>query len=67
MTEMQMEIWGDFACFTRPESKIERIPLLLVSRFSGRTAQKSAEIKNNVTPRGWRIDLVCLPSWGVLY
>lgn len=25
MNEISMEVWGDFACFTRPESKVERL------------------------------------------
>lgn len=37
MNEIQMEIWGDFACFSRPESKVERLtyPVMTPSAARG--------------------------------
>ena len=37
MNEIQMEVWGDFACFSRPESKVERLtyPVMTPSAARG--------------------------------
>ncbi len=37
MNENQMEVWGDFACFSRPESKVERLtyPVMTPSAARG--------------------------------
>lgn len=37
MNEITMEVWGDFACFTRPESKVERLtyPVMTPSAARG--------------------------------
>ena len=37
MNEIQMEVWGDFACFSRPESKVERLtyPVMTLSAARG--------------------------------
>ncbi|MBQ9907270.1 MAG: type I-C CRISPR-associated protein Cas5 [Oscillospiraceae bacterium] len=37
MNEVQIEVWGDFACFSRPESKVERLtyPVMTPSAARG--------------------------------
>lgn len=37
MNEVKVEVWGDFACFTRPESKVERLsyPVMTPSAARG--------------------------------
>ena len=37
MNDVTMEVWGDFACFTRPESKVERLtyPVMTPSAARG--------------------------------
>lgn len=37
MNEIQIEVWGDFACFSRPESKVERLtyPVMTPSAARG--------------------------------
>ncbi len=37
MNEIQMEVWGDFACFSRPEGKVERLtyPVMTPSAARG--------------------------------
>ena len=37
MKQIQMEVWGDFACFSRPESKVERLtyPVMTPSAARG--------------------------------
>ena len=37
MNEIQMEVWGDLACFSRPESKVERLtyPVMTPSAARG--------------------------------
>ena len=37
MNEITMEVWGDFACFSRPESKVERLtyPVMTPSAARG--------------------------------
>lgn len=37
MDEIKMEVWGDFACFSRPESKVERLtyPVMTPSAARG--------------------------------
>lgn len=37
MNEIKMEVWGDFACFSRPESKVERLtyPVMTPSAARG--------------------------------
>ena len=37
MHKIKMEVWGDFACFTRPESKVERLtyPVMTPSAARG--------------------------------
>ena len=34
--EITMEIWGDFACFTRPESKVERLTYPVITPSAAR-------------------------------
>ena len=37
MNEIKIEVWGDFACFSRPESKVERLtyPVMTPSAARG--------------------------------
>lgn len=34
--EITMEVWGDFACFTRPESKVERLTYPVITPSAAR-------------------------------
>lgn len=35
-SEIVMEVWGDFACFTRPESKVERLTYPVITPSAAR-------------------------------
>lgn len=36
MNEIQVEIWGDFACWSRPESKVERLTYPMITPSAAR-------------------------------
>lgn len=36
MNEISMEVWGDFACFSRPESKVERLTYSVMTPSAAR-------------------------------
>lgn len=36
MNEIKIEVWGDFACFTRPESKVERLTYPVITPSAAR-------------------------------
>ena len=36
MNEIKIEIWGDFACFSRPESKVERLTYPVITPSAAR-------------------------------
>ena len=36
LNEITMEVWGDFACFTRPESKVERLTYPVITPSAAR-------------------------------
>ena len=36
MSELALEVWGDYACFTRPESKVERLSYLVITPSAAR-------------------------------
>ena len=36
MNEIQIEVWGDFACFSRPESKVERLTYPVITPSAAR-------------------------------
>lgn len=36
MNEVTVEVWGDFACFTRPESKVERLTYPVITPSAAR-------------------------------
>lgn len=36
MNEVTMEVWGDFACFSRPESKVERLTYPVITPSAAR-------------------------------
>ena len=36
MKEITIEVWGDFACFTRPESKVERLTYPVITPSAAR-------------------------------
>ena len=36
MNEIKIEVWGDFACFSRPESKVERLTYPVITPSAAR-------------------------------
>lgn len=36
MDEIEVEVWGDFACFSRPESKVERLSYPVITPSAAR-------------------------------
>ena len=56
-----LEVWGDFACFTRPEMKVERFSYLVITPSAARGIELSA-IKPKLIWRARRLSIESLKS-----
>ena len=50
---LEVKFWGDFACFTRPEMKVERVTYPMMTPSAARGALEAIFWKPQVT---WRVD-----------
>jgi CRISPR-associated protein Cas5d len=56
MKEFVVEVWGDLACFSRPEAKVERLSYPVMTPSAARGLLDSIYCKYNEF--GWRIDRI---------
>ena len=56
MKQFLVEVWGDLACFTRPETKVERMSYPVMTPSAARGLLDSIYCK--YTEFGWRIDRI---------
>lgn len=56
MQTFVMEVWGDFACFTRPETKVERFSYPVMTPSAARGVMDAIYAKPEEF--GWRIDRI---------
>jgi CRISPR-associated protein Cas5d len=57
-----LEVWGDFACFSRPELKVERFSYPIITPSAARGIFDAIYSKPNADPRqaqfGWQVTMV---------
>jgi CRISPR-associated protein Cas5d len=56
MRQFIVEVWGDFACFTRPEAKVERFTYPVITPSAARGVLDAIYVKP--IEFGWRIDKI---------
>lgn len=56
MREFVLEVWGDLACFSRPETKVERLSYPVITPSAARGLLDSIYCKYNEF--GWRVDRI---------
>lgn len=56
MKVFQVDVWGDFACFTRPEAKVERLSYPVMTPSAARGILDAIFVKP--LEFGWRIDQI---------
>ena len=54
---LEIKIWGDYACFTRPEMKVERVSYPVMTPSAARGAVEAIFWKPQVA---WRIKEICV-------
>ena len=52
---IQLEVWGDFACFTRPEMKVERVSYDVITPSAARGVVEAIYWKPEIR---WRITCI---------
>lgn len=57
-----LEVWGDFACFTRPEMKVERYSYPCPTPSAARGIYEAIYFKPQFYWQVTRIEILCLPS-----
>ncbi|MXZ47238.1 MAG: CRISPR-associated protein Cas5, partial [Chloroflexi bacterium] len=50
---LEVKLWGDFACFTRPEMKVERVTYPIMTPSAARGALEAIFWKPQIS---WRVD-----------
>lgn len=56
MRQFVVEVWGDFACFTRPEAKVERLSYQVMTPSAARGILDAIYAKPQEF--SWRIDQI---------
>jgi len=57
LSQCEVRLWGDFACFTRPEMKVERVSYPLMTPSAARGALEAIFWKPEFR---WRIEEICV-------
>lgn len=63
MTVFCLEVRGDFACFTRPEMKVERVSYDVITPSAARAVFETVFWKPGIRWRVLRIDVLKRPQW----
>lgn len=63
MTIFCVEVRGDFACFTRPEMKVERVSYDVITPSAGRSVFEAILWKPGIRWRMRRIEVLAPPKW----
>jgi len=61
--EVRLHVWGDFACFTRPEMKVERVSYDVMTPSSARGVLEAVLWKESIRWRITRIDVIKPVKW----
>lgn len=63
MKNWQIEVWGDYACFTRPEMKVERVSYDVMTPSAARGILEAILWKPSIKWRIIRIDVIKPIRW----
>jgi CRISPR-associated protein Cas5d len=63
MTVFCLEVRGDFACFTRPEMKVERVSYDVITPSAARSVFEAILWKPGIRWRMLRIEVLAQPKW----